>query len=64
MRSTYTKSDITMLNTTPKNPQIPKFIKFGQTIQEIKTTSGLTGNDVIVRRKSHHHVEEIPPYTN
>ena len=42
------------------------FIQLGQAVQEIKTTSGLTGNDVTVHRKWHHHVEshsQKPPKT-
>ena len=50
---------------TFKNPHMPNLVQFGQAVHEIKTTSGLTGNDVTVHRKWHHHVEkhpQKPPY--
>ena len=65
MTSPYIGSDITMLNSTLKSSHMPNFIQFGQAVQEIKTTFGLTGNDVTVHRKWHHHVEmhpQKPPY--
>ena len=66
MTSPYTGSDITMLKSTLKNPIGQILFNSAKRFRR-KTTSFLTGNDVTVHRKWHHHVEKHPqktPYAN
>jgi hypothetical protein len=41
------KTNITTVKITPKNPHIPNFFTIGQTVQCMKTTSGLQQNNAI-----------------